>query len=418
MTIGVSDLSIITDKLLETIRVALNGALSGTASVTGAMPETVRADGGCQVCLYLYHVSLDPNVRNSAVVGPEKNRQRSFGLELFYMLTVFAGKDYVTEQHAMSIAMRALFDNPIVRIVPPPPAIGSNPGDVALPHQLTITLEDEKVDKLGILWQSASAPFRLTAIYKAAIALLEPTEKTPSPNPPPKTFALVAPAAEFPIANAPIMAGTWCNVTYKRADGTPAGYDLSPAVVAPGSQLRVIGTAFGDPIWDHLYLQDANGGSEREVTGWRVPIPNSSPLKREVNLVQVPVSVGPGVDQSPPPGIYLLQAGTGIARTNFTPFSIAPFVAVGPTGPPILAENAGFYLVNGAGFVSGKTEIVISDVSLTESAGAPADGEFQVLNAGESLRFPRPFALPAGKYAMRVRVNGVEAPPSWWVVIP
>src|SRR6266436_9695330 len=107
---GVKDLSVISDKLTSLIEAALTAATPGFAfTVSGSMPESVRNDGSCQVSFYLYHVGVDKTMRNTPVIGPDLVRQRPMGLELYYLLTVFAGKDYVKEQHAISIAMRALY---------------------------------------------------------------------------------------------------------------------------------------------------------------------------------------------------------------------------------------------------------------------------------------------------------------------
>src|SRR5438270_305430 len=127
MGIGVLDLSIITDRLIAILRAAIDNSplwtINGgtipkfTIEVSGSMPGTVRdgGGGGCQVSLYLYHVSPDKHQRNSPAIGPPLVRQRPFGLELSYLLTAFSQKDYVQEQQAMSIALRSMYDNPLVR---------------------------------------------------------------------------------------------------------------------------------------------------------------------------------------------------------------------------------------------------------------------------------------------------------------
>jgi len=68
------------------------------------------------------------------------------------------------------------------------------------------------------------------------------------------------------------------------------------------------------------------------------------------------------------------------------------------------------------GLAAGKTEILLDTVSLTESAGAPAAGQFQLDLAAGTVIFLMPDVLPAsGRYTLRVRVSGVESQPSLWV---
>jgi len=59
--------------------------------------------------------------------------------------------------------------------------------------------------------------------------------------------------------------------------------------------------------------------------------------------------------------------------------------------------------------VVGATEVLLDTIML------PA-ANFNVVSAGE-LTFTVPAAVAAGTYTVRVRVDSVESPPAWWVVI-
>lgn len=388
MAIGVTDISEITDKLLGVIRTALNASLPGQTDVSGSMPETVRDSGGCQVSLYLYHVAHDRNLRNSPAIGSQVQRQRPFGLELFYLLSAFSAKDYIKEQQAMTVAMRALFDHPYLRL---------GPGR----EELTVNMESESIDKLGILWQAVSAPFRLTAMYKVSIAFLTPPDPAPLPAPKPASFALVADPSGLPFGDLPLVIGTANRVLFDRADGVRSSYDVSPASAAPGQLLSLFGSGMNQPgSSDQVFLLDTDGTNERDITAWRVPDATLQTPTRHLLRVPAPPA-------APPPGAYVLKAGGGAARTNPTPVSIAPLVTVG-VNPPILAPAAGLFTVSGSGFIAGRTEVLLETVRV-------ADLQVQT---GASLTFRAPAGLAAGTYAVRIRVNDVEAPPSWWVVIP
>lgn len=394
---GVTDLAAITDKLLAAIRTAIQAAqLSFTSVVSGAMPESVRADGNVQVSLYLYHVSADATARNSHIAGSQISRQRPLGLELNYLLTVFSGKEYAREQHVMTIAMRALQDLPYLRT-------GANS------EELTVTLATEGIDKLGILWQAVNAPFRLTAIYRVGVAFIAPTEATPVSAPKPTAFTLTVDPTELPFGDAGQLLGTSAHVTYMTPASTPGNLatrtlDLSPAVVAQGARFTLWGANLLPS--DSLFLLDADGSNERDVTAWKVPDPAQQTSTRL--LLELPAN-------APPPGIYQLRTGSGTSRSNGVAVSISAAIT-GVGNPPILNAGGGTLTVTGAGFVTGKTEVLLESVSLTEVAGAPGPGEFQI-TGGTSIALQPPSGMAAGRYGLRVRVGGVESAPSWWVAV-
>src|SRR6266700_7900652 len=155
--LGVLDLSIITDTLIEQLKSCIQDSplwatevppviTPPTIAVTGAQPEAVRKEGNCQLSLYLFHVAQDKFQRNSPVMGPRSSviPQQPLSLDLYYLLTAYAGKNYTQEQQAMSIALRCFYNKPIIKTVVQ--------GD---PHQeFTLSMEVESADELGRLWQA------------------------------------------------------------------------------------------------------------------------------------------------------------------------------------------------------------------------------------------------------------------------
>src|SRR5262249_59439125 len=85
-------------------------------------------------------------------------------LNLFYLLSAFSESSYVQEQQAMSVAMRVLHANAVVRS-----DTTDNPA-----WQLTLTMEHRSYDELSRLWQATTAPLRLSVIYRAAVVFLTP----------------------------------------------------------------------------------------------------------------------------------------------------------------------------------------------------------------------------------------------------
>jgi hypothetical protein len=403
---GVKDLSVISDKLTSLIEAALTAATPGFAfTVSGSMPESVRNDGSCQVSFYLYHVGVDKTMRNTPVIGPDLVRQRPMGLELYYLLTVFAGKDYVKEQHAISIAMRALYDNPYIRT-----------GGVG--EEMTLTMEMEGIEKLGILWQAISAPLRLTAVYKVAVAFLTPSEATPAPAKKPTAFTLVADPAALPFAESGQLAGSYTRITYITPDSTAAQlkaaiFDLSPGTAVPGQEVILYGAGLNRVGTDRVFLLDADGTNERDITAWRAANPAlHTGTKIVLNL---PPTVGAAPANSPTPGVYQMCVGGGPGvRTNSIPVAIAAAI-IGVANPPLLPQAAGLFTFDGVGFLPARTEVLLETVALNEAGAAPAAGEFQIQLGGGSIQFRAPAIMKSGRYPLRVRVNRVESAPSWWV---
>jgi hypothetical protein len=414
MAIGVLDLSIITDRLLAILQTAVDSSplwtINGgtipkfTIEISGSMPGSVRDGSGCQLSLYLYHVAPDRNQRNSPAIGPSLVRQRPFGLELCYMLTAFSQKDYVQEQQAMSIALRGLYDKPLVRAT-------------GVFEELTVAIENVGEDKLSFLWQAVNAPFRLTAVYRVTIAFLEPLQSTPPPRPKPTAFTVTADPAALPFGDAVQLLGTFKRVTYFSPASTAANiitlnFDLSPAVAALGQDFTVWGAGLNAPGSQvFLLLPD---GTEQEITAWGSP---NAQLQTSSRIVlSVPPAVGALPAAAPPPGVYQLRVGAGAQSSNATPFSIAA-APTGVTNPPLLSAVGGTFTFAVAGLVAGKTEVLLDTVRLTESGGAPGAGEFQVDTGAGNILFQAPASLKTGPYPVRVRVNQVESPPSWWIVI-
>jgi hypothetical protein len=413
MAIGVLDLSIITDRLIKLLLDAIDASplwtvnggtiVKFTITPSGSMPEAVRADGGCQLSVYLYHVSQDKHQRNSPVTGPSLVKQRPLSLELYYLLTVFANKDYVQEQQAMSIALRCFHDNPFVRAA-------------GVTEEFSLTMEVEPADKLSFLWQAVSAPFRLTAVYKVTVAFLEPLVATPPPAPKPTTFTLAADPAMLPFAERGQVLGTFRRVTYIAPDSTPANlrtlsFDLSPAVVAPGQQVTLYGAGLNQATSTRVFLALPDG-TEQEVTAWRAADATLHTPSRIV--LSLPATVGALPANSSPPGIYQLRVGDATQRSNATPFSIAAAI-MGVTNPPLLTPVAGLFTFNAVGLVGGQTQVLLDTVALAPAAGPPGTGEFEVNPGAGTIRFRASGILKPGRYPVRVRVSQVESAPSWWI---
>ncbi len=441
--LGVLDLSFVTDTLIQLLTDCVDkwplwappaGSSGGevnkfTINITGAAPDTVRSLGQCQLSLYLFHVTPDPYQRNSPVVGPRAQTipAQPLSLDLYYLLSAFAPDDYHQEQQAMSIAMRCFHQHPIVRASVPIP-VSPPPAPLQLKHEeFTLTMEVETVDSLSRLWQSVTSSMRLAAVYKVSVVFMTPPVPTVAPAKGVQQINLVADPAALPFAANGQLIGAYRKVTYTSPHSSASNpeimsYDSSAATVAAGQTLILYGAGLSDgsgrsnPTAKRLYLLTP-AGIEQKVTSWIVPVPNPNPPPTTIVLdarltVRLPAT-------APEAGVYQLRVGSDVAsgdatsyRSNAVPVSIAAAVTgmPPPPVPPILGGNS----FNGAGFVSGKTTVLLDTLPLAE--GPPQAGNFQIAG-GNTINFEPPAGIPHGLYAVRVRVNNVESDPSWWVSI-
>jgi hypothetical protein len=424
--IGVLDLSIVTDKLIALIDDSVasttlwGGAPPFTLTVGGAMPESVRTDGGCQLSLYLFHVARDPSQANLPLNGvyqqdggpPPHAYEAPFfplGLDLYYLLTAYADKSYVYEQQAMSVAMACLNENPIVKTT-----VALDGNNVV--EEFTVTLAVETEDELSRLWQSTTAPMRLSAVYKVSPVFLTPLANRDVLAPLVERFALSADAVDLPLDPAGDVSGTALASSFADPDAKLWPYDLAPAVAAPGDTIALHGAGLDQATAARVYLLPASG-PRVEVTSWRT----DSPISKTSARLELPGGTGAAPGGTPDPGVYQLAVGSDKALgdkathlSRLTPFSIAARVDPG-VGTALLTPAGGIFSLGGAGFLTGHTQVLLGTVSLTEGGGPPSAGKFAIGGGGTTIDFAAPASLAPGRYAVRVRVNGIESKPAWWV---
>jgi hypothetical protein len=399
------------------------------------MPEAMRHDSGCQMTFSLFHVSEDKFQRNSPLLNKRAQGLpfQPLSLDLYYLLTTFCNKDYQQEQHAMTLALQFFYRTPILRI--PVVIPGINP---PVNEEFTLTMEIESSDELARLWQAMTVPYRFSAVYRVGVVLLTPPA-TPSLALPVRSAQLAANPTLFPFSLLGEVTATVRTYTFATPLSTPAvpeivNLDYSPAIVAPGTRFLLYGAnlnqagpapAPGTSFRVYLIMPD---GTEIEVTNpWKVTETNPAKPNFQTDsriTLDLPPTVGAPPLNAPPPGVYQLRVGSNnppdavTNRTNSTSFSVAARVDVPilPPNAPILADAGGDYTLHGEGFIAGHSAILLDTIALTENpAGPPADGEFTV-NSGQQITFRAPLALAPGRYTVRVRVNEVESPPSWWIV--
>ena len=417
--ISTIDLSSVTDRIIQILDDAVttwpgwidNGGTVARFTIQNSsmMPETVRASGDCQVTFYLFHAQPDPFVRNAPPTGnvAQRNTSQPFGLTLYYLLSAYAKGSSTQEQQALSIAFRALHER----------ATYHDPIDA---FTFTITHEAEKAEDANRRWQSFTAPFRLSTVYRVGAVFITPTVVSPKPAAPPSRIGLSLAPAALPFSTAGALTATASRVDLSPLNPQPTDpihYDYTPAVVRPGERFATFGTGLDATTSQRLYLIDA-AMAEFEITPWRAPAAQQTASRLVATL---PATIGPLPGNSPQPGLYQLRVGSSIAagdgrdyRSNATPISIAA-----RTNAPPLPWNGPPFSFTGAGFLAGETELYLDTLKLTQTGGAaPGDGEFSMNAAGTSITFSPPAGALPGPYYVRLRVRGVEGPAVGRIVLP
>lgn len=413
------DLSVVTDTLTKLVDTAWPNAPLWSDStpqfavdVTGLSPDAARQEQGAQLSLYLYHIdenkaieSLFWTSQSQSASGPPLQYQ-PLALDLYYLLSAYAEGSYVHEQQAMSVAMRVFHENPVVR--------GDSPDGTQ--WEVTLTLERRSYDELSRLWQATTSALRVSAVYRAAVVLIEP-EQGPAPAPP---VSVVDLAVEPGVATGrPQLLGAHREVQYTVPGGTPVTVISDPASVAADGEVWLMGTDLETVTAEQLILTGPHPASTAaDVSAWLV---NPQPAAATRRVVKVPAATGVPPAGAPVPGRYTVRldgtTGSGSSaaafRTAEVPLSVA--AGVSPADGPLL-PTAPSYTVNGTGFVPGDMQVLLGTIGLSASGGAvPAPGEYVVNQAGTALTLMPPAGLRAGTYQIRVRVAGVESDPALWL---
>jgi hypothetical protein len=424
------DLSAVTDSLIGLVKshwttapiwTELGGsppAPAFTPNFTGLAPDAARQAPGPQLSMYLYHIEPDharealfwqPQILGA--VGGEPTRFLPMALDLFYLLFAYSEASYIQEQEAMSVALRIFHANPIVRSDP----------RAAAPWELTLTVEHRSYDELSRLWQATTAPLRMSLVYRASVMFIDP-DVAPASAPQTSSFSvsagLVPPSLATAPSGNPAVFGTFRDDPYVGPAGTPVPFSQSPATMAAGQAVWLLGSNLGlAGVSDRVYLLPPGDAAEVDVTAWVVAA-NSSAAKL---VLALPAAAGAAPSGAPDPGAYQLRVGSGAVgssgatRSDATPVSVAARVNP-PGGGPVLTGTPPF-TVTGTGFSPDATEVLVGTAALTATTTAPGPGEVSVASSGTSFSFCPPTGHAGAVLPVRVKVHGIESDPAVWVTL-
>ena len=419
------DLSEITDALVTLLTDAVassqlwvsnGGAVPNfLVNVSGSSPDDVRhtKEGECQLTLYLLHVGQDPFFRNTPIFGTSAmaNNQQPLSLNLSYLLTAFSPDNALREQQAMSIALAYFHENPIYQ-GPPDPGTGKY-------QHLTIGLGPDTLSEMSALWQSFTVAYRLSTIYRVAIAFMAPSAAPGAPAPNPDTVGLSvlqAPVPPSPPVAAGAVSGAQLFLPKLQISSAPPASGSNyldeltvreaPLLLQGGMQIVLSGQGLG-AAGLVLQLSSADGTSSWIITAWQSAAATGNTMTLTPPAAYAIGTAAAVPASTPVPGVYLLAVGYAGSFSTGVPVLIAP-VFTGVASPAVLNAVGGVYSFTGAGFVPAATQVYVNNTLL-------AAADVTIDPTGTSVKFTLPSTMPHGTLPLRVRVEGVDAPATWQV---
>jgi Pvc16 N-terminal domain len=432
MAWSVNDLTSITDLLTTQLTNAVKASPmyvhhNFPFDVSGLMPAVSRTDGTNVMSLYLLHVGRDPYWRNTPVQGQrgQLNTSQPLSLNLSYLLTTYADKNWQMEQYLMSVALSYFHANPIYK---------------SATAEFTVTVEADSIEEMSRLWQAITVPIRLSAMFRVAVVFLTPAMPPPADARRADVASLSVGAdlnAPGPVPEPePRLFEVALQLAYRvppgESDPTQVSLLPGPPVAVGGGSVRARGSGLDGVDASSVFLSVPGGASEWPLLPtWRTLGTSASGTAGDADelVVRLAGAYGPlpasgaTLTATPPPGKYLIavgNSGTGF-RSNTLPVTIAPRVdGIGPGDPVLQPDGAKVYTMSVSGLAAAGTTVLLETVVLTNGAApAPGVAKIDVATGTISWMLSSPPGFPSGSYVrVRVVVTAIEAPPGWWVQIP
>jgi hypothetical protein len=354
-----------------------------------------------QINLFLYHTMPNAAWRNLDMprqVRPGETAAPPLALNLYYLVTAYGQNDDETQSHRwLGKAMSVLHDHPLLGAAEIQAALQGN--DLADQiERIRITPQPLSLEEMSKLWTAFQVQYRISTAYEVTVVLIDSTREV---------------TAALPV----LRRGTDDKGAYGVASPSPSITSVLPDVQPPGVQPS---GELGDDLiisGDHI----ESDGVEVRFTRQPLPAPPADPETVTLQPLpggdenQIKVSLlGPDKDPTAlakwAPGFYNVSLVVKTPNlpawtTNEVPFALAPTITVEPTSAhpgdinlkvtcvPRLREGQRVLLLFGS------RQIPAQAISTPDNETLPS-----IL----SLLVP---AVSAGKYVVRLRVDGVDSLP-------
>jgi hypothetical protein len=363
--------------------------------VTLQPPDVARKGiSKAQLNLFLYQVLANAAWRNLNLptqVRPGETASPPLALNLHYVLTAWGRGDSdidATSHRVLAAAMSTLHDRGVLLRDDIRNALAGN--DLAdQVESLRVTPLAQSVEELSKLWTAFQTNYRVSAVYEAAVVLIDSQAAARAPLP-----VLRRGQHDRGVITRPAAGATLESVRYPRSQNAAR---LGEDVVLVGGQL---GAAYAQVRFDNGYLAAPVAIAPR--TG-------SDPGTLEVHLADA--AEDPAAASRWVPGVYAVTlrvqppdlspplASHGIA------LRLAPSITVSPSTAPAGALTLTITCLPGVR-AGQQVSLLWNDTPVAWSPPAVAPGTVIT-----TLTFAIPGTTP-GTYTVRLRVDGVDSIPA------
>ena len=414
----------ITETVIAVIQQAVDDSGNWPPSMK-VLPELLR-DEHNGIGFYLFHVQENSHYKNYPAPGKDDPpvTYTPMALNLFYQLSANSTndnneEDAYDEQNLMSVAMKALHDNSVIKQT----ATGKK---IDLKITLQILTPSESVQ----YWAAFESPVRLSAYYEVSVVFLEPEKQTSYAGRVLRygNYIFTRGAPQITSSENIIQYSLPGEVDPRQVKISPA--QAPPAFALPSSVNSIInfyGTNFGggelqlliiSPLWPEPAVAEAS---------WQLALLSDNQLQVTVRPTAVlqkaltPVQIIPG--------LYSAQVSITETRTlpdatvktfyhvsNQFPFSVMPRIsaisASGPDGYIVTCD-----VLQNPDLTEDDVMVFIGENRLAfTNAVSISPGEFKITGA-TTMELRIPAGTPAGDTALRILIRGIESEPRW-ITIP
>jgi len=355
--------------------------------VTAMPPNKARkSNTTSQLNLFLYHVEESGAWRNRDLptgTHPATHGTPPLPLDLYYMLTAYGKGDNESDAHkVLGHAMRMLYDHPVLD---PADLRSASGGSFEQVEHVRVRHFDMGLEDKSKLWSTFQTDYRLTVAYQVSVALIRSDRADP---------------AALPILRPELGVGG----TMVRPTRTPC---IEKITIPGGRNVALL----GDTIQVHgLALEGAV--VEARFSNQRLSAP-----------IVVARQTGPAVDVQAP-GFRVPTDGTGgwIAgaytmvvevtdaagkkrASNPWPLMVAPDITAISPNPAVYGGSDTVAIT----FTAKPDFQPVQDVSLLIAGSQVGVTSLSAASAIVTFQLERE-SIPAGKYWVRLRVDGVDTP--------
>ena len=147
----------------------LNNIMGSAAAIVLSNPTDVQRDAANKLSLWLYQITENEYVKNQPPMranGDNTSQMAPLALNLFYLITPFAGPPAELDQLLLGKIMQVLYDNAIL-------LVRNTPGGDF--EELRIVLCRLTLEELTRIWEALREPYRLSVCYQIRVAHVEST---------------------------------------------------------------------------------------------------------------------------------------------------------------------------------------------------------------------------------------------------